>query len=87
MPARARGSVRLEKIQVGLPEGTYRDIEQAVKTSGQWMSVVDFLREAAKEKLERWKAAGHSLPEGPGPAGVVEEVRAREGATARRRGP
>ena len=75
MPARARGSVRLEKIQVGLPEGTYRDIEQVVRSSGQWMSVVDFVREAAKEKLDRWKAAGHRIPEGPGPADLVDEVR------------
>ena len=82
MPARARGSVRLEKVQVGIPEGTYREIEQAVRATGQWMSVVDFLREAAKEKLERWKSAGHRLPEGPGPADLVDEVR-RE----RRRAP
>ncbi len=75
MPARARGSVRLEKVQVGIPEGTYREIEQAVRSSAQWMSVVDFLREAAKEKLERWKSAGHRLPEGPGPEGLLDEVR------------
>lgn len=40
---------------MGIPEGVYRDIEMAVTSSGQWMSVVDFLREAAKEKIERWK--------------------------------
>lgn len=55
MPAPAKGRVHLEKVQVGIPEGVYRDIEMAVTSSGQWMSVVDFLREAAKEKIERWK--------------------------------
>ena len=55
VPAAAKGRVRLEKVQVGIPEGVYREIEAAVRGSGQWMSVVDFLREAAKEKLERWK--------------------------------
>ncbi len=47
--------MRLERVQVGLPEGVYREIEDAVRATGQWMSVVDFLREAAKEKLERLK--------------------------------
>ena len=40
---------------MGLPAGVYRQIEEVVKATGDWMSVVDFLREAAKEKLERWK--------------------------------
>ena len=75
MPARARGGVRLEKVQVGLPEGTYREIEMIVRSSGQWMSVVDFLRDAAKEKIERWKSAGHHIPEGPAPEDLLEEVR------------
>lgn len=47
--------MRLEKVQVGLPEGVYKEIEAAVRATAQWMSVVDFLREAAKEKLERMK--------------------------------
>ena len=61
-------------MQVGVPEGTYREIEQVVRSSGQWMSVVDFMREAAKEKLDRWKAAGHQLPAGPSPDAFVEGV-------------
>lgn len=55
MGGETRGRVRLEKVQVGLPAGLYRRIEEAVKNSEEWMSVVDFLREAAKEKLERWE--------------------------------
>ena len=66
MPAPARGRVRLEKVQVGIPEGVYREIEEAVTSSGQWMSVVDFLREAAKEKIERWKREHATGPRSEG---------------------
>lgn len=86
MTGRTKGGVRLEKVQVGLPEGVYDQIERIVTTAGEWMSVADFLREAAKEKLDRWKSAGHKLPEGQSPAEIAESVRARE-VTARRRAP
>ena len=55
MTGPTKGRVRLEKVQVGLPEGLYRQIEEVVRDGGEWMSVVDFLREAGKEKLDRWK--------------------------------
>lgn len=55
MTGQTRGRVHLEKIQVGIPDGTYRQIEKVVEADEEWMSVVDFVREAAKEKLERWK--------------------------------
>ena len=55
MTGETKGRVKLERVQVGLPAGVYRQIEEVVKATGDWMSVVDFLREAGKEKLERWK--------------------------------
>ena len=81
------GKVPLRKLTVTLPENLYRDVEAIVSTGKRWISEVDSIRQAVSEEVDRWKAAGHRLPEGTGPAGVVEEVRAREAATARRRGP
>jgi Arc/MetJ-type ribon-helix-helix transcriptional regulator len=62
-----KGRVRLEKVQVGIPEGLYRQIEEVVRDGGEWMSVVDFLREAGKEKLDRWKKDHPLGPSHPRP--------------------
>ena len=87
MPAGGKGKQPYERLHIAVPRGLFKEAEAVVEREGRWMSMADFAREAIHEKVERWKAAGHSLPEGPGPAGVVEEVRAREAATARRRAP
>ena len=66
-----------------IPVGIYADFNSIVSREMRWKSVADFLLEAGKEKLDRWKAEGHVLPAEPGPAGVVEEVR-REAQTRTR---
>ena len=74
--------VRNVKINSSLPEGEYQELHAVIESTRRWNDVADFARQAIREKLDRWKAAGHRLPEGPGPADLVEEVR-RE----RRRAP
>ena len=83
------GKVPLKKLTVTLPESLYRDVETIVLTGKRWISEVDFVRQAVSDQVDRWKAAGHRLPEGPSTADLVEEVRARRAAETpeRRRAP
>ncbi|MDE1881195.1 MAG: hypothetical protein KGI89_11700, partial [Euryarchaeota archaeon] len=57
---------------VEVAPAVYREIVTLVDR-GYWLSFQEFAREALKEKLDRWKAAGHEMPARP--ADVVEEVR------------
>ena len=76
MPRRARTQVTVELAPV-----TKQALEEIVRR-GESLSVQDFVRRAVDEKLDRWKTAGHRLPEGQSPADLVEEVRARRAAEA-----
>jgi Arc/MetJ-type ribon-helix-helix transcriptional regulator len=40
---------------VNLPPNLAKELEELVKETGYWLSVVDFMREGTVEKLERWK--------------------------------
>ena len=75
VPLPARGRVAVVRLQVSLPLGLYEEVEQIVKQGRRWLSAVDFVRWATGNEVERWKSAGHRLPEGPGPADLVDEVR------------
>jgi hypothetical protein len=46
---------RLQPFTVNLPPNLAKELEQLVKETGYWLSVVDFMREGTVEKLERWK--------------------------------
>ena len=76
------GKVPLEKVTLAIPADLYADVSNIVKMGRRWISEADFIRHAIANEVDRWKAAGHRLPEGPGPGDLVEEVR-RE----RRRAP
>ena len=76
------GKVPLEKVTLAIPADLYADVSNIVKMGRRWISEADFIRHAIANEVERWKSAGHRLPEGPGPGDLVEEVR-RE----RRRAP
>ena len=76
------GKVPLEKVTLAIPAELYSDVSSIVKTGRRWISEADFIRNAIANEVERWKSAGHRLPEGTGPADLVDEVR-RE----RRRAP
>ena len=42
------------KLTLQLPEGLAKEINDIVKKHDLWMSSQDFIREAIKEKIERW---------------------------------
>ena len=75
-----KGRAPVERVEVRVPTGVYSDFDRIVGLERRWKSVADFLLEAGKHEVERWKSAGHRLPEGPSPADLVEEVRARREA-------
>ncbi len=80
------GKVPLKKVTLAFPHDLYGDVEQIVRNGRRWISEADFIRHAVANEVDRWKAAGHRLPEGPSPADLVEEVRARRAAeTAERK--
>ena len=83
------GKVPLAKVTLAIPTDLYADVGHIVRSGRRWISEADFIRHAIANEVDRWKAAGHRLPEGPSPADLVEEVRARRAAEAaeRRRAP
>ncbi len=42
------------KLTLQLPEGLAKEINDIVEKHDLWMSSQDFIREAIKEKIERW---------------------------------
>ncbi len=42
------------KLTLQLPEGLAKEINEIVSKHDLWMSSQDFIREAIKEKIERW---------------------------------
>ena len=42
------------KLTLQLPEGLAKEINDIVEKHDIWMSSQDFIREAIKEKIERW---------------------------------
>ena len=42
------------KLTLQLPEGLNKQINEIVKKHDLWMSSQDFIREAIKEKIDRW---------------------------------
>ncbi|MHB8430183.1 MAG: hypothetical protein ACYDDZ_06585 [Acidimicrobiales bacterium] len=44
-----------ESVTVSLPEGIYSDMIGVIETDRRWFDRVEFVREAVKEKIERWK--------------------------------
>ena len=55
MPGATSVHGRLQPFTVNIPPVLARELEDLVKETGYWLSVVDFIREGTVEKLERWK--------------------------------
>ncbi len=81
------GKVLLKKVTLAMPEELYTEVEHIVRVGRRWISEADFIRNAVANEVERWKAAGHRLPEGPSPGDLVEAVREREPGRGRRPSP
>ncbi|MGC8981908.1 MAG: ribbon-helix-helix domain-containing protein, partial [Minisyncoccia bacterium] len=43
------------KITLQIPEGLLKEINEIMKIDDKWITIQDFVREAIKEKIERWK--------------------------------
>ena len=65
MPAAGKGRVPYEKVNVALPLELYREIETIVGTGKRWMSVVDFIRFACANEVERWRETHRAPPVPP----------------------
>ena len=55
MPVGGKGKQPYERLHVGVPSGLFMEATKVVEYEGKWMSLADFVREAIKEKVERWK--------------------------------
>lgn len=82
------GKVSLERVPVNLrlPKVIVAAIERIMPAEG-FPTRQAFIEQAIREKVDRWKSAGGRIPEDPGPAGLVEEVRQGSGPGGRRRAP
>ncbi len=59
-----RSDVGYQKVGVTIPDGVYREMIEIVESERRWFDRVEFIREAVKEKIERWKK---EHPLGPPP--------------------
>ena len=46
---------RGEKVNVLIPEGMIRQVDEIMKKDASWISVQEFIRQSVAEKIERWK--------------------------------
>ena len=65
----------MQKLTLSLPVALLEQINFIVQREGRWTSDLEFIRWAVVSEIDRWKAAGHRLPEGPGPADLLGEVK------------
>jgi hypothetical protein len=45
---------RGQKINILIPEGMIKQIEEIMKRDPSWISTQEFIRQAISEKVERW---------------------------------
>ncbi len=48
-------NVENRKINSSLPEGEMAELVRLIERTKKWNDVADFVRQAVREKLERWK--------------------------------
>lgn len=57
-----KGRAPVERVEVRIPLGVYADFDQLVAVEKRWKSVADFLLEAGKREVERWKQEHPGTP-------------------------
>jgi metal-responsive CopG/Arc/MetJ family transcriptional regulator len=50
-----RSGVSYEKVGITLPEGVYAEMIGIIEADKRWFDRVEFIREAVREKIERWR--------------------------------
>ena len=43
------------KMTIAFPQGMIREMESIMSIEQSWLSAQEFIRDAIKEKIERWK--------------------------------
>lgn len=56
-----------ERVEVKLPMGLYRKLEEVLTVEQTWPSRQDFIIDAVREKLDRYRAAGTHSTKGRKP--------------------
>ncbi len=59
-------NVANRKVNSSLPEGELEELLRIIDGTKRWNDVADFVRQAVREKVERWKREN---PLGPPPRG------------------
>ena len=50
-----RSQVGYQKVGITLPDGVYEEMVAIIESDRHWFERVEFVREAVKEKIERWR--------------------------------
>ena len=69
MPGKSKAGVETELVGVRMPVGAYREMMGVIETDRKWPKPTrqNFILEAIKEKIDRWRAEGHTVVAGPLP--------------------
>lgn len=51
MPPKTKG----KQVNIYFPEGLYDEMTNVMERANNWMNVQEFVRDAVKEKIDRWK--------------------------------
>lgn len=64
MPAPGKGRIPIVKVTVAFPAPLFEQMEGIVRGEGRWLSVVDFVRFACGNEVERHSGKPRSVPKG-----------------------
>ncbi|HEV2449673.1 MAG TPA: hypothetical protein VGU43_04590 [Thermoplasmata archaeon] len=65
MPGKKRSTTDYERVGVTIPRRIHDEMLEIMRADPRWFDRVEFVREALKEKIERWKKE-HPLGAPPG---------------------
>jgi hypothetical protein len=56
LPGVKRVNIPTERVTVLIPEGLYAEMVEVMTRERKWVDRVEFVRQAVREKVDRWKA-------------------------------
>jgi len=56
LPGVKRVNIPTERVTVLIPEGLYAEMVEVMTHEKKWVDRVEFVRQAVREKVDRWKA-------------------------------
>ncbi len=54
--------VEPKKVSTTMPEDDFDDMVRIIETDRRWVDVADFVRQAVREKVDRWKREHPGTP-------------------------